>query len=116
MKWDVDKAIAVFEPESCPGTAFTRAYLPLNTMVQHKIKPTPADIERGGANVWCLSIGISYAPKAFFYARTMREAFLRARRSINQKNLAKHTPWGVQPFEPKIKKSKARKKTSRKEV
>ncbi len=107
MKWDPDKAITALEPVSAPGTTFSRCYLPTEFMIKHGLKPTLAHKERGGANVWCLSIGHSYAAKAFFYGMTMREAFLRARRAAKAKVLDSFTPWGNQIFKPKLQKKKS---------
>jgi Asp-tRNA(Asn)/Glu-tRNA(Gln) amidotransferase A subunit family amidase len=107
VKWDPDKALAALEPSSCPGTGFTRLHLPVSFMTTVGLKPTAAEVERGGTNAWCLSIGYAYAPKAFFYGRTMRDTFLKARRAVKGKALRTFTPWGNQPFEPTLKKKKA---------
>lgn len=78
------------------------------------IKPTEAQLKAGCANIWCVAIGYSYAAKAFFYGQTIREAFLKARRAAKSNELAKHTPWDIQAFQPKIKKAALkRKKTTR---
>ncbi len=110
MHWDVDKAIAPLEPLSAPGTSFTRVYTDVECMRQDGIKPTPADHERGGANIWCLSLGRSYQAKAFFFGRTMRACYLAARKAAKAGRLEEHTPWKRQVFKPKVKIKKKRKK------
>lgn len=110
MRWDPDRELAKFEPERCRGTSFTRVYLSADLFEQYKVKLTPQQVERGGGDVWCLSLGLSYAPKAFFYGQTMREAFLKARKAAKKEELAAHTPWGVQDFKPTVRKSRPKAK------
>lgn len=101
MKWDIDKALAGgFEPESCPGTGITRIYVDVGILKSDGIKVTPADIERGGANIWCLALGKSYERKAFFYGRTIRAAWLAARKALKK-------PWA-----PKAKKERRKRKVA----
>lgn len=109
MKWDPDRAIISLEPEVAPGTSFTRVYLDLRYMEREGIKPTPQQLAKGGGNVWCLGLGYSNMPKAFFYAQTMRGCYLKAKRAAREQTLSTFTPWGVQHFEPKAPKNKSRK-------
>lgn len=114
-KWDIDRALREMEPESCKGTGVQRALLDVKLLsdpvfkVRYgngKIKATPEEIERGSLTVWCLSIGLSYAPKAMFYDRTIRGAYLQARKAIKLNKLAESTPWGRQDFSPPKRKAK----------
>lgn len=106
MRWNIDKELAQFEPETAAGTSITRIIMDLTMMKREGITPTAAQIERGTGVIWCLGIGYCYSPKAFFYAQTIRSAFLKARRAAKAKQLAVHTPWGVQNFLPKLKRHK----------
>lgn len=94
MKWDIDKALASMEPESCPGTSITRVYMDLTALRKYEIRLTKAMIANRGGNVWCIGLGRSYQAKAFFYGSTIRRAFLRAQRAFKEGHLSMHTPWG----------------------
>lgn len=114
-KWDIDRELKRLEPESCPGTTVERALVDVklitspDTRVRYgggKIKLTPQEIERGHLTLWCLSIGLSYQPKAMFYDRTIRGAYLQARKAAKLGKLAAATPWGRQDFTPPKRKAK----------
>ncbi len=59
VKWDIDRALRDMEPESCPGTTLKRIYIPIEAMPRDGVKIRPEDTKKGGANVWCLSLGHS---------------------------------------------------------
>ena len=119
MKWDIDKALLALEPESCQGTALQRAVVDVKLLTTApeayrlrygggKIRPTAEELERGRVLLWCLSIGLSYAPKAMFYARTIRGAYLQAVRAVKESKLDSATPWGRQDFTPPKPRAKSR--------
>jgi hypothetical protein len=112
MKWDIDKALRPYEPDSLPGTTLTRIYLDVACLKRDKLKITPETLERGGVNGWCLGIGHIHLAKAFFYGLTIRECFLRARKAAKADKLAEATPWGKQEFKPQSKKSKPKTRKS----
>jgi hypothetical protein len=106
-KWNIDRALKSLEPESCPGTTVQRVLLDVKLLLDSSYKvrygsivPTAAEIDRGHLWVWCLSLGFAYAPKACFYGRTIRSAYLKARKAAKDGQLATFTPWGRQDFDP----------------
>jgi hypothetical protein len=121
-KWDIDKALASMEPSSAPGTTIQRALVDtklvlsdnLQTRAQFgngRIKLTPEEIQQGYVRLWSLAIGGVDQPKAFFHDRTIRGAYLQARKLVKQGKLAKAIPWGRQLFTlPAQKKAKPRDK------
>jgi len=88
MKWNVDKALFRLEvaiglgPGHSPGTMASRALTDVTIMKREGVKPTPEEVEKGYAMIWCLTVGQMLMPKRFFYGRTIREAYLRARRVL----------------------------------
>jgi hypothetical protein len=100
MKWDIDRELRCLEPETAKGTTIQRLLVGIDFMERHDIKPTAAEIANGCGMIWSVGLGFSHQPKAFFYAQTIRKAFLKARRAYKANRLDKHTPWGVQPFQP----------------
>jgi len=106
-KWDIDKELARLEPDSCPGTTIQRATLDVKLLTNPayktrygNIEPTLDELNRGWVRTWCLAIGFEHAPKAFFYARSIRSAYLQARKAAKSDKLAEATPWGRQDFSP----------------
>lgn len=117
MKWDIDKALLSMEPSSCSGTLLQRVTLDVKLLTSATqayreqygadyIKPTAEELTSGFVKAWCLSIGFSNEPKASFYDRTIRGAYLQARRAISDGNLDAKTPWGRQAFQPPRKSRK----------
>jgi hypothetical protein len=107
MQWNIDKALRVLEPESCPGTQITRVFASLNDLARFGCDPKKADEKRlDNQLLWCLSIGRAWEAKAFFYGFTIREAYLKALKAAKKGELAKYTPWGIQSFQPKLKAKK----------
>jgi hypothetical protein len=114
MKWDIDKALEVLEPMTLKGTSIQRCLVgvellgvkagatPYQEPYRH-IKPTSEEVARGHVTLWSLGVGYASMPKAFFYGRTIREAYLQAFRAMKTSTLAKHTPWGKQAFVPEKK-------------
>jgi len=127
MKWDIDKALKSYEPESCPGTTISRVLMGTDLFQRHGIKlPHASKLSKKPSgntvsvevdevvtmipfveskiesmSVWCLAIGFVMEPKAFFYGLTIRECFLKARKAAKAGALAQATPWGKQAFKPK---------------
>ncbi len=101
MKWDIDRELSRLEPETAAGTTIQRVLMEVATMVRHGVEPTPLQKQRGFATVWVVGLGFLNEPKAFFYAQTIRKAFLKARKAYKASRLAEHTPLGTQPFRPK---------------
>ena len=118
-KWNIDRDLLPLEPESCPGTSIERAIVDVKLITNPdpnyrlrygggKIVPTAKEIEQGHVRLWCLGIGYSYAAKAFFYDRTIRGAYLQARKAAKLSKLDAATPWGRQAFTPPKRKAKKR--------
>ena len=63
---------------------------------------------KGCGTIWVVGLGFIHEPKAFFYAQTIRKAFLKARKAYKASRLAEHTPWGSQPFRPKPRQRRGR--------
>ena len=94
MKWDVDRALEQLEgllksPVSNvpPGTGVTRVYAETAFAYQHGIKPRTGDDPY--ILLWCLSVGYLMKPKEFFYGRTIREVYLKARKALLKKPVRK---------------------------
>ncbi len=109
-RWDIDRELKPLEPGSCPGTTITRALVETKLLTDPSTKgrygnivPTSAELERGHMHLWTVALGYSYEAKAFFYGRTIRGAFLQARRAAKLGALANFTPWGRQKFTPSLK-------------
>lgn len=112
-KWDIDRELPRMEPDSCPGTSIERIMVGVDLLKSTKtravygnVRPTPEELAHGHVKMWCLGLGYSYMARAFFYDRTIRGAYLQARKAMKAKNLAAHTPWGRQDFTPSPKKAK----------
>ena len=106
-KWDIDRELARLEPDRCPGTTIQRATLDVKLLTNPayksrygNIEPTMDELDRGWVRTWCLAIGFEGSPKAFFYARSIRSAYLQARKAAKTDKLAEATPWGRQDFSP----------------
>lgn len=80
MKWDIDKALAPFEPELSKGTSLVRTLLSFEELRQlgFKVKPGTA----GYTEVWCLTLGKTRGPKLTYYGISIHEAYLRAKKDI----------------------------------
>jgi hypothetical protein len=112
-KWDIDRNLKLLEPESAPGTIVQRCIVDVKLLVNTDTKarygnivPTSEEIERGHLLLWSLGIGYAGQPKSFFYARTIRKAFLQARKAAKASQLSEHTTWGWQAFTPSLSKAK----------
>lgn len=85
MKWDIDKCLAELEKltgSRVPGTSFTRAIVTPGILQKEGLKLTKEEAQRDSFNVWCLALGGHWAPKNFFYGRSLREAYLQARKAL----------------------------------
>jgi hypothetical protein len=118
-KWDIDKQILTLEPPYSPGTMISRVLLDVSLFARYNLKVPVESKEKREVPVWCLSVGLCERPKAFFYSLTIRGAFLKARKAVKDGTLAKHNPWGEEPYpfekpkrRPKKKMPKAKKAKS----
>lgn len=80
MKWDIDKELTAYEPKSIPGTSISRVMLDYALFAQYGLK-LPKDQTRESGMIWCLGLGQIHLRKKFFYGRTIREAFLKAKKN-----------------------------------
>jgi len=103
MKWDIDRELRRLEPETAAGTTINRVLADIASMKQHGVEPTPAQLANGCGTIWVVGLGFIHQPKAFFYAQTIRKAFLKARQAYKASRLDEQTPWGTQPFRPKLR-------------
>lgn len=108
MKWDIDRELRRLEPETAAGTTINRVLSDLAAMKRHGVEPTPEQVAKGCGTIWVVGLGFIHEPKAFFYAQTIRKAFLKARKAYKASRLAEHTPWGSQPFRPKPRQRRGR--------
>jgi hypothetical protein len=82
VKWDIDRAIAPYEPITIPGTTFQRVLMAITQVRKEGLK-IPSDKTDGESmTVWQLAVGCNGMPKHFVYGHTMRECFLRLRRAV----------------------------------
>lgn len=99
MKWDIDKALSALESGGS-GTIIETLQVDLtDTLVlkQLGLKPTPyirRTYERF-APVRVLGVGKLQARKLFFHGWTIREAFLKARRTLQQLSKSELDWYGV---------------------
>lgn len=97
MKWDIDKALKALELDYIvPGTSFNRVLLDVSLMEEKGLKPTAQEKGRECIRVWSMGIGRLLEAKEFFYARTIREAYLKARRFLKKLNPQELEVLGVQ--------------------
>jgi hypothetical protein len=96
MKWDIDKATRAFETSSAPGTGYFRVLTDLTVMVQAGINPTPEERQRGAGLCWCVMVGGMHQPKVFSYDRSIRTAYLKARRKIKAMSKQELVQFGLQ--------------------
>jgi hypothetical protein len=101
MKWDIDRELRRLEPETAAGTTINRVLMDVASMKRNGVEPTAEHLANGCGTIWVVGLGFIQEPKAFFYAQTIRKAFLKARQAYKASRLAEHTPWGTQPFRPK---------------
>lgn len=86
MKWDPDKAVALLEKWTGVSglTTFTKRYVPAALLLEFGLmKPG----EEGMVPIWELSH--INDKQRYFFGRTMREAFLMARRELRPKHVRK---------------------------
>jgi hypothetical protein len=101
MKWDIDRELRRLEPEQAAGTSVNRVLMETASMIRLGVEPTAQQEQKGCGTIWVVALGFLHEPKAFFYAQTIRAAFLKARKAYKMSRLDEHTPWGTQPFRPK---------------
>jgi hypothetical protein len=84
MKWDIDKALAALTTTGDQlGTSLTPVvHSDLATLKGTGIPVSAQDREKGYVVLWCLSLGHVNGRKLFTYGRTIREAYLRARKVV----------------------------------
>jgi hypothetical protein len=123
MKWDIDRELARLEPERAKGTTIQRVLVDTKMIgptaaKEHRskyghIKLAPEERARDCVVLWSVGLGYMHEAKAFFYGKTIREAFLQARKAVKAKKLAEHTPWGKQAFTPSLQRPKKSRTGSR---
>ncbi len=93
MKWDIDKAILALEAAGGPGTVLERILInPEDEAVQKTLGLKLSVADRAKAKkmgqqlvaAWAMGVGKSATRKLFFYAWTIREAYLMARRGLKK--------------------------------
>lgn len=95
MKWDIDKALKALEGEGVPGTIFSRTLLyDADTIRRANIKGSEEEVKHGVV-VWTLGIGRAQTPKFFVYGRTIRTAYLQARRIIKGMSPQAREAYGI---------------------
>ncbi len=83
MKWDIDKALTLLEDSTIPATGVTRVMLgDIASIEREGLTPTPEERAKQCAIVWCLAFGRLNDPKLFVYGRSVRSAYLKARKII----------------------------------
>jgi hypothetical protein len=114
-KWDIDRDLRGLEPETLAGTRIERAMVDVSWFSSEhgrlmygggKVSPTFEELQNGYVLLWCVSIGFACTAKASFYDRTIRRAYLQARKAAQLGRLDRATTWGRQSFVPP-KKAKA---------
>jgi hypothetical protein len=87
VKWDVDRALAPYEPIVIPGTVWQRVLMQVSQARREGLR-VPSKLEDTSVvTVWSLGIGRSEMPKEFIHGFTMRECFLRLRKMVKLKVL-----------------------------
>lgn len=85
MNWDIDKALALLENSSIPATGVARALLgDIPSIEREGLVPTAEERLKGCAIVWCLALGRLNEPKLFVYGRSIRTAYLKARKIVRR--------------------------------
>ena len=83
MKWDIDKALRALEDSQIPGTTVSRVFLyGTETMERAGLVPTAEELTKDSIFAWCLALGKIQERKLFVYGRTIRSAYLKARKII----------------------------------
>lgn len=106
MKWDIDKAMAPYEPNTIPGTIWQRVLMQVTLARKNGLKIPEGKRDNDSVNVWSCGVGMAGYPKHFVYGWTMRECFLRLRRQARSKEVQ---------FNPQLFPKLGRKKTKPKE-
>jgi hypothetical protein len=96
-KWDIDKALRALEASMIPGTSIIRVTLGGAELMQRELgELTDEERQNDFANVWSLGLGRLNERHRFIYARTIREAYLRARRILKEMSPEEKAFFGVQ--------------------
>lgn len=85
MKWDIDRALTALEDTGAAGTSISRVDI-MGADEMERLLGNVTDTERAkeGILVWCIALGALRGPKLFIYGRTIRAAYLRARKVIRR--------------------------------
>jgi len=117
MKWDIDKALTALEDSQIPGTTISRVFLyGVEIMDRAGIVPTAEELAKDSIQAWCLALGRIQEHKLFIHGRTLRAAYLKARKVIKKLSSEELVHYGLK--KPKYSKGfeearKFRKKTKR---
>lgn len=96
-KWDIDKALLAVEASLIPGTSISRVTLSGVELMERELgKLRDEERQKGYVAVWSLGLGRLHEPKRFIYGRTIREAYLRARRVLKKMGPEEKVFLGVQ--------------------
>jgi hypothetical protein len=80
MKWDIDKELHRFEPDSAPGTMLQRVLM--DAAVAKREGLHVPDDARDPIIAWSLGVGVNSEPKHFVFGLTIRACFLRLRKLV----------------------------------
>lgn len=96
MKWDIDKALKALEGEGFPGTVICRVLLSGGDIIQRSNIPKPTEKElEFGVKAWSLGLGRAQSPKFFVFGRSIRSAYLQARKIIKKMNPKAREAYGI---------------------
>jgi hypothetical protein len=116
MKWDIDKALAdLTASDVILEGSIARVVVSKELWNKFKLNPVVRDPTAQAVAAWCLVIGRFGQPKIFTYALTIRECYLRARKTIQGFTEEQALQYGVK-FTPKHKKFERRERKPKKTV
>jgi hypothetical protein len=80
MHWDIDKSLADLMTSETLDPSITKVLVDRTLWKSYNVKPK--DSGQQSAMVWCIALGRHGCPKLMTYGLTIREAYLKARKSI----------------------------------
>jgi hypothetical protein len=96
MKWDIDKALQQLEHPGTSGTVVERVLIRVDD--DSTVKRLGLKFKKGLTGyqiVWVLGLGKLSQRKLFFHGRTIREAYLEARRGVKKMSAADRDWYGI---------------------
>lgn len=113
MKWDIDKAVTQLEADGVPGTSVTRVLISdPETLRRCTLFNVTKEEQQHGVKAWCLGLGKAQHPKVFTYDRTIRGAYLKARKVIQKMSPQARETYGIKITKKRNSYASARKKKS----